>query len=229
LNGKRILVGSVAFLRARAIAVPTEALTHADEGKAIVLVASDAIVLGYLAITESTKQELSRVVATLQTLGKQVVLLSGEHEQTARANALAVGIADVRADVASNKKDDVYQALRAEGRTVVAVSTQSRASAAVSIIPFTKRLSMSAITGADVLVRSDDLSTLEHLCSAVHEALVVQRAVPSRVFVLGATSGALVGAGVALSFVAPALIVVSALALPVAYSGSRAALVLARA
>lgn len=197
LNGKQVLVGSVAFIRKNKINVPEAAMLHAEEGKTIVLVAADRIVFGYIALVEATKEETARVVESIRRDGKQVVLLSGDHKLTAEAHAKSVGITEVIADATPAKKAVAYQKLRADGRVAASVANDVRVDAAVSLVVFTPRTKPSIVDNADILIRSDDLTTLEALSSALSDEVRARRVVPRIAWITGGVAlvGACVGFG----------------------------------
>jgi Cu+-exporting ATPase len=217
LNGKSVLVGSVAFTRKNKINVPEAAMLHAEEGKTIVLVAADRIVFGYIALVEATKEETARVVQSIHRDGKQVVLLSGDHKLTAEAHAKAVGITEVIADATPAKKAVAYQKLRADGRVVASVANDVRVDAAVSLVVFTPRTKPSIVDKADILIRSDDLSTLEALSSALADETRARRVVPRTAWITGGVALALACVGFG-----------GLLAAPVLYFGAAAAVNAAR-
>ncbi len=190
LNGKRVVAGNLTFVHKHGVDTPPEALEHAAEGKTIIIVASDGITMGYIALVEPTRAESKQVIAALQKLGVHVMLLTGEPQAVAKANAAAIGIIDVVADATTAVKLETYVRLRSEGKTVIAVSTVARPEVAVSIVVFAQRSTAVSVAGADIVVRSDDLSTLEHIVTAVRAETLISKQTLRHARIIGVLSAA---------------------------------------
>jgi Cu+-exporting ATPase len=103
VEGRKLLVGSLAFLRSRGDVTADGAATL-PAGSTHVYVAqaqSDGRIdrLGLIAVSDSVKSDSAAAVATLHSMGLRVVLLTGDNRAAAEAIARQVGIDDVRAEV----------------------------------------------------------------------------------------------------------------------------------
>ena len=78
----------------------------------------DQRLLGALAIADPVKATTPAALADLRAQGVQVVMLTGDNQVTAQAVAGSLGIDRVEAGVLPDRKADVVQWLRAEGRVV---------------------------------------------------------------------------------------------------------------
>eukprot|EP00667_Euglena_gracilis_P002516 EG_transcript_2516 len=94
-TSRTVLVGSVAFVQARAT-VPNDVLSRLEgwrqEGKALVLAALDGEVCAAFACTDTLKPEAREVVQRLQRLGLTVCMVTGDNPQAAMHVAHALGI-----------------------------------------------------------------------------------------------------------------------------------------
>ncbi|KRA57711.1 haloacid dehalogenase [Caulobacter sp. Root655] len=88
------------------------------EGATVVLVAVDGAVAGLLAITDPIKESARPAIAALKAQGVRLVMMTGDNRLTAQAVARALGIDEVEADVAPERKAAVVGRLRAEGAVV---------------------------------------------------------------------------------------------------------------
>ncbi|EJL37910.1 copper/silver-translocating P-type ATPase [Caulobacter sp. AP07] len=88
------------------------------EGATVVLVAVDGAVAGLLAITDPIKESARPAVAALRARGVRLVMMTGDNRVTAQAVARALGIDEVEADVAPERKAAVVERLKAEGSVV---------------------------------------------------------------------------------------------------------------
>jgi Cu+-exporting ATPase len=93
------------------------------EGKTAMLVALDGELLGILAVADTVKESSKRAVADLRERGLNVMLLTGDNEQTARAVAEQVGIDpdNVRAEVLPDEKADAVESVQADGTRAMMV------------------------------------------------------------------------------------------------------------
>jgi Cu+-exporting ATPase len=103
VEGRKLLVGSLAFLRSRGDATADGAATL-PAGSTHVYVAqaqTDGRIdrLGLIAVSDSVKSDSAAAVAMLHSMGLRTVLLTGDNRAAAEAIARQVGIDDVRAEV----------------------------------------------------------------------------------------------------------------------------------
>lgn len=91
------------------------------KGNSIVYVLHDKKVLGIVGIKDIVREDAKTVIQALKSKGKQVIMLSGDHEQTASSIAHELGIEHVIANVLPREKADVIQKLKSEGKKVIMV------------------------------------------------------------------------------------------------------------
>ena len=121
VEGKRVAIGSAAFLRELGIdAAPLAA--RADElrgeGASVVLLGVNGKLAAALAIADPVKATTPAALAALAKEGIRVVMLTGDNRVTAQAVARRLGITEVEADVAPEDKAAVVERLKAQGRVV---------------------------------------------------------------------------------------------------------------
>ena len=118
---KRLAIGNAKFMDELKIAV-TELSDKAEalrgEGATAVYVAINGKAAGVIAIADAVKATTPQALAALRQAGIRIVMLTGDNRTTAEAIAKRLGISDVEADVLPNKKVDVVNKLKAEGRIV---------------------------------------------------------------------------------------------------------------
>ncbi|WP_244481930.1 HAD-IC family P-type ATPase, partial [Bradyrhizobium pachyrhizi] len=78
----------------------------------------DGRVVGVIAIADPVKPSATSALQALRAEGLRIVMLTGDNETTARAVAKTLGIDEVEAGVLPERKSEVVQRLRGEGRTV---------------------------------------------------------------------------------------------------------------
>jgi Cu+-exporting ATPase len=124
VDGKAVALGN-AMLMAE-LKVSTQALDAAAEaarqqGATAIVVAIDGRASGVLAIADPIKPSAQAALAALRADGLRIVMLTGDNLTTARAVAARLGIEEVEAGVLPERKGDVVQRLRSEGRRVAMV------------------------------------------------------------------------------------------------------------
>ena len=121
VEGKRVMLGSAAFLRelgieTSALAASADALRR--EGASVIFVGINGKAAAALAIADPIKASTPQALKDLAAEGIRVVMLTGDNRVTAEAVARRLGITEVEADVAPDQKAAVVAKLKAEGRVV---------------------------------------------------------------------------------------------------------------
>ncbi|GIQ78963.1 heavy metal translocating P-type ATPase [Bradyrhizobium sp. RD5-C2] len=121
VEGKQVALGNAVLMGELKIA--TSALDEAAEaarrdGATAIYVAVDGRVAGVIAIADPVKASAASALQALRAEGLRIVMLTGDNETTARAVAKTLGIDEVEAGVLPERKSEVVQRLRGEGRIV---------------------------------------------------------------------------------------------------------------
>lgn len=98
VEGKAVLAGNPELLREQGVpmTVPAEAEEAFRQGCMVIYVAVDGALAGYLALSDTLRQESAATIEALSRLGVQPVLLTGDHENAAAAIAAKWKIRQVR-------------------------------------------------------------------------------------------------------------------------------------
>ncbi len=121
----RLLIGSRRLLETETVAVPAhaeaQAATWQAEGKTAFFLAIDERVSGLLAVADEPRPEVPESLSALRELGiRRLLLLTGDSEATARAEAARLGV-DYRAELLPEDKIAVVSELQRQGHTVLMV------------------------------------------------------------------------------------------------------------
>jgi Cu+-exporting ATPase len=124
VDGKAVALGNALLMGELGIA--TQDLDGAAEvdrqnGATAIYVAIDGGACGVLAIADPVKPSAKAALQALRDDGLRIVMLTGDNITTARAVAAALGIDEIEAGVLPERKSDVVQRLRKEGRRVAMV------------------------------------------------------------------------------------------------------------
>jgi Cu+-exporting ATPase len=124
VDGKRVALGNAMLMREANIA--TSVLDAAAEaarrdGATAIYVAINGRAAGVIAIADPVKPSAKAATAALRAAGLRIVMLTGDNETTARAVASQLDIHEIEAGVLPERKSEVVQRLRNEGRRVAMV------------------------------------------------------------------------------------------------------------
>jgi Cu+-exporting ATPase len=121
IDGKTVALGNAMLMGELNIA--TQELDGAAEsarqnGATAITVAIDGRAAGVIAIADPIKLSAQAALQTLRGEGLRIVMLTGDNITTARAVAKTLGIDEIEAGVLPDRKSEVVQRLRSEGRRV---------------------------------------------------------------------------------------------------------------
>ncbi|HTF55031.1 MAG TPA: cation-translocating P-type ATPase [Pseudonocardia sp.] len=171
-DGRTLLIGSRELLRQQGVSVSRRAhdwvrrLQRATETP--LLLAVDGVLVGLVSLRDTVRPDARPVLEALRADGvKRIVLLTGDHPDTAAAVAAELGIEEFRAQVLPEEKQDVVRALRAEGYTVAMVGDGTNDAPALALADIGIAMGVAgtdvAVETADVALAGDDLATLLEL------------------------------------------------------------------
>jgi len=121
VDGRRVLIGNAAFLGESGIdtkALASEADALRQDGATAIFVAIDGKPCGIFAISDPVKSTTPAAIAALHSDGIRTVMLTGDNRTTAEAVAKRLGIDEVEAEVLPDRKSEIVQRLKREGRVV---------------------------------------------------------------------------------------------------------------
>ncbi|WP_298256358.1 copper-translocating P-type ATPase, partial [Bradyrhizobium sp.] len=124
VQGSAVALGNAALMQDMNIA--TGGLDAAAEatrasGATALYAALDGRAAGVIAIADPIKASAKEAIAALRSEGLRIVMLTGDNASTARAVASQLDIAEIEAGVLPERKGEVVQRLRKEGRRVAMV------------------------------------------------------------------------------------------------------------
>ena len=160
VGGRRVLVGSKAFLTAEGVdtaRLDDQADALRADGASAVYAAVDGRVAGVLAIADPVKETTPAALAALREDGIEVVMLTGDNAVTANAVARNLGIDRVEAEVLPEHKSDVVKELRSEGRVVAMAGDGVNDAPALTAAD----VGIAMSTGTDVAIESAGVTLLK--------------------------------------------------------------------
>jgi len=139
------------------------------DGKTVVLVGTQDRMIGALGIADAIRPIAKRTIEALHRLGVgPLVMLTGDHEDTAHAVSDTLALDGYRADLLPDEKEGAIEALKQEYGTVAMVGdgiNDAPALTAASIgIAMGTAGTDTAIEAADIALLGDDIDRLPYLC-----------------------------------------------------------------
>lgn len=167
-EGKRVVIGSKHFLfddeKIEVSPEQEKIINEKAEKYSVVYFALDGKIEGVICIEDPVRDEAKEVISELKSLGiENVVMLTGDSENGARASAEALGITDYKSQVLPEDKARIIKELKAENKTVIMVGdgiNDSPALATADVSVSMKNSSDIAREVADISLLSDDLYDL---------------------------------------------------------------------
>jgi len=125
VQGKNLALGTRKFLEedCQVNPDPFERLGEKAEdlrrdGQTVMFVAIDQQAVGIVGVADPVKSSTPEAIKLLHEEGIQVVMVSGDHQQTAHAVAKKLGIDEVKAEVLPEQKGQIIKHLQEQGRMV---------------------------------------------------------------------------------------------------------------
>lgn len=176
IDGEEVLAGNRRMMQEHQI--HTESLENtaerlAGEGKTALYIAEGKKFLGIIAVADPVKETSAQAIRELEQMGLSVVMLTGDHERTAKAIQKQLGITRVVAEVLPQDKEREVRRLQEEGHRVAMVGD------GINDAPALARADVGIAIGAgtDVAIESADIVLMKSDLMDVASAIQLSRAV----------------------------------------------------
>ncbi len=170
-----VVVGNAGLMTEQGIdvtALGADAAEFRDDAQTVVYVAVDNQLLGLIGIADPLKETSRQAVQSLQAAGLRLVMVTGDHETTARAVARDLGIEEVEAGVLPDQKAAVIRRLQEAGRKVAMAGDGINDAPALA----TADVGIAMGTGTDVAKLSADVTLVTGDLRAIGRAVKLSEA-----------------------------------------------------
>ncbi|GBU11242.1 cation-transporting P-type ATPase [Erysipelotrichaceae bacterium] len=170
-----ILVGNALLMSKNTIdfrGFEAQANTLATLGKTPMYVAVSGVFAGLVAVADVIRPSSKKAIASLQSRGLELYMITGDNLNTAKAIAAEVGITNVIADVLPEDKAKEVSRLQKEGKIVAMVGDGINDAPALA----TADVGIAIGTGTDVALESADIVLMKSDLQDVTRAIVLSNA-----------------------------------------------------
>lgn len=175
--GRRVLVGSPAWLDENGVSIPPEfqerLVRLQQEGQTVMLVAVDGAAAGLLAVADPIKPSAREAIQALHAMGLRVIMLTGDNRHTAQAVARHLDIDQIEAEVRPQDKHARVRLLRAEGHIVAMAGDGINDAPALAAAD----VGIAMGTGTDVAMESAGVTLVRGDLRGIVRAVRLSRAV----------------------------------------------------
>ena len=185
IDGQRCLAGNAKMMEAEGSLVNT-LLTQSDDlaslGKTVLYFSKGRDLLGLVAVADVIKQSSRQAVAELQSMGLELIMLTGDNAKTAEAVQRQLGIKRILAEVLPQDKEREIRLLQEKGRKVAMVGD------GINDAPALVRADVGIAIGAgsDIAIEAADIvlmkSDLLDVVSAIQLSKAVMRIIKQNLF-----------------------------------------------
>lgn len=182
IEDQNIFVGNAALMNEHQIDVENASEILSKQGKTVLHVVLNGQYAGYMAVADTLKKNSIQAVLELKKMGLKVVMVTGDHKQSANYMAQLLGLDDVYAEVLPSDKASVVQTLQAQGYKVAMVGDGINDAVALTLAD----VGMAIGTGTDVAMESADVvlmrSDVYDVVHAIHLSKATLRNIKQNLF-----------------------------------------------
>ncbi len=172
--GREILIGNRRLMESRGLELQPileSAQALADQGKTLMFVAREGQVLGLMALADTLKEYSIEAVAELKRMGLEVVMLTGDNQQTAQAIGRQLNLDRVVAEVLPQDKTAQIKKLQEEGKRVAMVGDGINDAPALAQAD----VGIAIGTGTDVAMEASDITLIRDDLRAIVTAIKLSK------------------------------------------------------
>lgn len=153
IEGKEIRLGNQKLVDGG----KAEASEYLESGKTVSWLSIDGKVAGFVVIADAIKESSKKAIEELQELGIEVIMLTGDNPQTAKAVAEEVGLNSYKAECMPKDKIDEVERLQQEGKKVAVAGDGTNDAPALAQAD----IGIAMGTGTDVAIESASLTLVK--------------------------------------------------------------------
>ena len=162
INGKRVMAGTIKLMRNNKININNEQLkqmaSFEDQGATVIYVSVDGNLSGAIALADEVKSESKKTLSELRALGKNIAMITGDSDTTAKRVANELGIEKFFSRVLPSDKVDKVKELQNAGARVMMVGDGVNDAPALT----QAEIGVAIGTGTDVAAASSEIILIKN-------------------------------------------------------------------
>jgi Cu+-exporting ATPase len=179
-KGSRVLLGNRKLMQTNNIpiaAVESKMVALEEAGKTAMLLSINSELAGLIAVADTLKEHSTDAVKTLQQMGLEVIMITGDNKRTAQAIASQIGVNRVLSEVLPSEKASEIKRLQSEGKVVAMVGDGINDAPALA----QANIGIAVGGGTDVAVETGDIVLIKNDLRDVVVAIQLSRATMSKI------------------------------------------------
>lgn len=173
IDGEKYFIGSPEWIESRGIGIdPSVVKRLRNEGKTVVCLSTSTQMLGYLAVADALRPHAKEGIEQIKELGVEVVMLTGDHHQTAALIAEEAGITTFFSDILPKDKAAVIKTFKKGKRRVAMVGDGINDAPALAAADVGFAMS----SGIDIALEASDITLIHNDLRHVADAIDLSRA-----------------------------------------------------
>ena len=161
VDNKKVVIGNKAVVKQEKIALPedVEKEIHSEQtlGKTVSYIAVDGRVIGYVSISDAIKETSKEAISALHAQGVEVMMLTGDNTNTAKAVATQLNLSLYKAECLPQDKLAVIKKLQGEGKVVAMAGDGINDAPALAQAD----IGIAMGTGTDVAIQSSEITLVK--------------------------------------------------------------------
>jgi Cu+-exporting ATPase len=142
-----------------------------SSGATLVYMAANGKLAAIFAISDRIKDDSASAVSRLKQMGIEVVMLTGDHKNTAEAIAGQAGIERFFADVLPEQKTGILKQIKAEGKITAMVGDGINDAPALA----SADIGIAMGTGTDIAIEASDITLIKGSLMSLVDAIMLSR------------------------------------------------------
>ncbi len=165
VSGKDAVIGNAKFLKSQGVIV------GGDEIGTTIYVAEDGLLIGSFVLADTLKDEAENTVLQLQSMGIEVLILSGDNQSSVGDVAKDLGISNFKAGLSPEDKLAEIRSLQQEGKKVAMVGDGINDAPALGIAD----VGFAMGEGTDIAIESADIAIVGNQLNKVVSAIRISK------------------------------------------------------
>ena len=177
IRGKKVVLGNLKLMEEFKVAVPDELSTKLVEeqklGKTVSYIAVDSKAVGFVAISDAIKASSKKAIEELIKSGIEVMMVTGDNKNTAKAVADQLHLTDFKAECLPEDKLKIIKELQSQGKIVAMAGDGINDSPALA----QANVGIAMGTGTDVAIESAEITLVKGDLQGIVKAKKLSHAV----------------------------------------------------